>query len=187
MIRRVIVLMIGALALASCGGASDVPAARPAVPHVIAADSKLLDDSGQLTILKQGDLAPDFQYTLNDGSAHKLSDLRGKKVLVNFWATWCGPCRLEMPDLQRALNDYGDAVVVLGVNKIENREVITPFADEVQVAFPLIPNKSGDISGRYGALNLPTSYFINTDGTIGFRQVGVMNYDFIKKHIDQLK
>ena len=183
------VLTVATLALAACGsGASgESSTAHPVGKPVVATESKLLDDSGLLTLLKAGDVAPDFQYTLGDGTAHKLSDLRGKKVLVNFWATWCGPCRSEMPDLQKATQAYGGSFSVLGVNWREQPDVIGPFAQELGISFPLIPNPSEDITRRYGVRNAPLSYFLNTDGTIGFRQIGVMNYDFITMHIDQLK
>jgi peroxiredoxin len=92
-----------------------------------------------------------------------------------------------MPDLQKALSAAGDTVVVLGVNKAQELKEIAPFADELRISFPLIANQAGDIAARYGAQNLPTSYFINTDGTIGLRKTGVMNYSFIKTHLDLLK
>ncbi|MFL5800318.1 MAG: TlpA family protein disulfide reductase [Roseiflexaceae bacterium] len=182
-------LLCIALVLAACGaGGSDTKTAPQAGgPHVIAAESRLLDSSGAAVMPNVGEIAPDFEYTLSDGTRHRLSDLRGKKVLLNFWATWCEPCRAEMPDLQHALDTYGNSVVVLGVNKLETVAVIPPFADELGVSFPLIVNTKGDISNRYGAKNIPTSFFINADGTIGFRQIGVMTYDFMKTRLDQLK
>jgi thiol-disulfide isomerase/thioredoxin len=187
MTRRTIMCLIVALALVACGAGGSTPTGPAQGTHVIASDSKLLDTSTAASILKPGDIAPDFEYTLGDGTMHTLSQLRGKRVLINFWATWCGPCRSEMPDLQKALGDYGDSVIVLGVNKIEHANVIAPFADELGIGFPLITNTQGDISDRYGARLLPTSYFLNSDGTIAFRQIGVMNYTFIKMQIDQLK
>jgi len=102
------------VALAACGGTAAAPASAPGKP-VIAAKSQLLGDAGQGGIPEVGQVAPDFQYTTPDGATHKLSDLRGKKVLLNFWATWCAPCRSEMPDIQKALDESGDAVAVLGV------------------------------------------------------------------------
>jgi thiol-disulfide isomerase/thioredoxin len=185
MIRRMCALGLLALALSACGGAA--PAIGPAVPHTIAQESKLVDTTAPVDLPQVGQVAPDFQYTMADGSTHLLSQLRGKKVLVNFWATWCGPCRSEMPDLQKALGETGDSVVVLGVNKAQELKEIAPFADELRISFPLIANPAGDIAGRYGAQNLPTSYFINSDGTIGLKKTGVMNYSFIKTHLDLLK
>jgi thiol-disulfide isomerase/thioredoxin len=190
MLKWISILVIATLGLVACGPASAVdtqPAALAKVPHVIAPDSKLLDDSSAGAMPNVGESAPDFEYTLSDGTTHRLSELRGKRVLLNFWATWCEPCRAEMPDLQRAADTYGADVVILGINKLEPVAVIPPFADELQVRFPLIVNTKGDIANRYGARNIPTSFFINTDGTVGFRQIGVMDYDFVKQHLDQLK
>ena len=183
--RRMLTLGLLALALAAC--ASATPPAGPSVPHTIAPESKLVGDTAPADLPQVGQPAPDFQYTMPDGSTHTLAQLRGKKVLVNFWATWCGPCRSEMPDLQKALGETGDAVVVLGVNKAQELKEIAPFADELRISFPLIANQAGDIAGRYGAQNLPTSYFINSDGTIGLKKTGVMNYTFIKTHLELLK
>jgi peroxiredoxin len=183
--RRMLTLGLLALALSAC--ASAAPPSGSAVPHTIAPESKLVDNTAPVDIPQVGQIAPDFQYTMPDGSTHTLSQLRGKKVLINFWATWCGPCRSEMPDLQKALGEAGDSVVVLGVNKAQELKELAPFADELRISFPLIANPAGDIAGRYGAQNLPTSYFINSDGTIGLKKTGVMNYTFIKTHIDQLK
>jgi peroxiredoxin len=183
--KHVLLLSLIALALASCGGTAAAPAPAPGEP-VVASSSKLLD-TAQLGIPETGQAAPDFQYTMPDGTTTRLSDLRGKKVLLNFWATWCGPCRSEMPDLQKALDEAGETLVVLGVNKGELPDVIGPFADELGISFPLIPNPDADIAGRYAVAFMPTSYFINTDGTIGLRKTGVMSYSFIKSHLDQLK
>jgi thiol-disulfide isomerase/thioredoxin len=186
-----VVLLVAALLLAMCGagagesGARATPGARP--PRTIAADSRLLDGSGTTLMPNVGEPAPDFEYTLSDGTTHKLSDLRGKKVLLNFWATWCEPCRSEMPDLQQAAETYGSDVAILGVNKLEPAAVIPPFVDEVPVGFPLIVNTKGDISSRYAAKNIPTSFFIDTGGRVAFRRIGVMTYEFITQHLDQLK
>jgi peroxiredoxin len=187
MIRRSArIILLAALALAACGGQA-APAAPATSTRVIAAESKLLGDTGALGIPEVGQAAPDFQYTMPDGTTHRLSELRGKKVLLNFWATWCAPCRTEMPDIQKALAESGDSVVVLGMNKQEQPDVMRAFADQIGVGFTLIANPEGDIASRYAAINLPTSYFIGTDGTIGLRKTGVMNYTFIKTHLDELK
>ncbi|MBK9715451.1 MAG: TlpA family protein disulfide reductase [Kouleothrix sp.] len=189
MMRHMFTLALAALALAACGGSAATTPPQPLVAGqaVVASESKLLDAGGQSGIPEVGQAAPDFQYTMPDGTTHRLSDLRGKKVLLNFWATWCGPCRSEMPDIQKAIDENGGAVVVLGVNKAEQPELIAPFADELKVGFLLIANPDDDIPSRYAAINLPTSYFINTDGTIGLRKTGLMSYSFIKAHLDQLK
>jgi peroxiredoxin len=188
MARRIALLISCAIALVACGStASGTTPVEATGTRAVAVESRIVGETGQAGIPEVGTPAPDFEYTFADGTTRKLSDLRGKKVLINFWATWCAPCRLEMPDLQKALAEVGDSAVVLGVNKAEQAEVIGPFADELGVSFPLIANPNGDIASRYAAQLLPTSYFINSDGTIGLRKTGVMNYSFIKTHLDQLK
>lgn len=182
---RLLFLSVMLALLVACGQASAPVPAIGAAPGTIAVASKSLDSASALPQI--GELAPDFEYTLADGATRRLSDLRGKKVLVNFWASWCGPCREEMPAIQRALGQYGDSVAVLGVNKLEDFDTIKQYAGEVKVDFPLIANPTGDITTRYRVAALPISYFINSDGTIGARQIGVMDYDTLKQKLDSLK
>jgi thiol-disulfide isomerase/thioredoxin len=161
------------LGLAACGaGRSDASAPTPDTSQVVLASASALIDAGSGRPAV-GEVAPDFSYTLADGSIHRLSELRGKRVLLNFWATWCLPCREEMPDLQQAAGAQSD-LVVLAVNRNEAPEAIARFGAEIGVRFPLIANISGDISDRYGATSLPLSYFINSDGTISGRQIGAL-------------
>lgn len=189
MIRQITLVVLTLLALAACGApraaAPSVP--TPGGPRTIAPESRLLDSAEAALAPQAGETAPDFEYRLADGTALRLSELRGKKVLINFWATWCDPCREEMHDLQRVQDERGDSLVVLGVNKVERAEVIPPFADEFGITFPLIANTDGDISDRYAAKNIPTTYFINSDGTIDFRKIGVMDYSFIVSRLDQMR
>lgn len=183
-------LMLGA---AACGVQ---PAGTPAASQpntgtgglaapTVAVESRLLDRDNDAIPL-QGQIAPDFAYTFADGATQRLSDLRGRKVIVNFWATWCGPCEEEMPDLQRLANERSD-VVVLGVNKLELVDAIIPFVQERALTFTMIANPDGDISERYGAKNIPISYFIHSDGTIGFRHLGIMSYEMMLEQVEQLR
>jgi peroxiredoxin len=135
-----------------------------------------------------GEMAPDFAFTLADGTTQKLSDLRGKKVLINFWATWCPPCMAEMPDIQEAADTYeNEGFVVLAVNSAEEQAKVEAFAEEYNLTIPLITNRSGDISMAYGARNLPTSFFLNTDGTISYRQIGIMDKAFIETRLENMQ
>jgi thiol-disulfide isomerase/thioredoxin len=122
-----------------------------------------------------------------DGSVHKLSELRGKRVLVNFWATWCMPCREEMPELQRTADANGDDLVVLAVNRNEAPSAIAKFGNEIGVTFPLLVNIAGDIGDRYGATSLPVTYFIKSDGTIASKQLGALSPALLAKHLEGLQ
>jgi peroxiredoxin len=191
------VLSLLVLLLAACGlspdtspSAAETGSERQAVgggPATIAVESVLLEESagGPLNV---GDVAPDFSYTLPDGSSQSLSDLRGQKVMVNFWATWCPPCMAEMPDIQQAYDQYHDeGFMVLAVNRNEELGRIGTFAQEMGLTIPLIADPAGNIGDAYGARNLPTTYFINTDGTVDFRQQGIMTLEFIEQRIEDMQ
>jgi thiol-disulfide isomerase/thioredoxin len=185
-INRQLGLLLMIIVLVGCGVQPAVaPTPAIALPANIAGDSRLVEASGRGT-LSTGEFAPDFVFSTIDGST-KLSDLRGKVVIVNFWATWCGPCKQEMPDLQAIADSYGDSVKVVGVNKLELADVIAPYAEQLDVTFTLVANPSGDISERYGVRNLPTTFFIRPDGTIGEWKLGALTHQQIVDVIEQIK
>ncbi len=187
-LRRLAALALGVALLAACGpGAASAPAPSGPVVSNIAVSSRLLDRSGSTDLPEVGQPAPNFEFTMADGTVRKLSDLRGTPVIVNFWATWCGPCRAEMPDLQRTQREAGTGLVVLGVNKLELVDKIQSFAQELNITFPLIANPDGDISERYAAKNIPISFFIRADGTVGARHFGVMRYESIQQELAKVR
>jgi peroxiredoxin len=184
--RRALVAL-ALVALAGCGAPVAGPA--PAIPEGLAPNvavrSELAGGGGGLPVV--GEQAPDFSYTFADGRAARLSELRGTRVLINFWATWCAPCKEEIPALQQIADERGGELAVLGINKLETLDVIGPFVDELDIRFTLVANPNGDISDRYGAKNIPISYFINSDGTVGAIHLGVMTYDEIRAAVDALR
>lgn len=125
--------------------------------------------------LEIGDLAPDFASVTPEGQPIALSDFRGSVVLLNFWATWCGPCRIEMPGFQRQYMAYGDqGLVILAVNNAEPVDLVTAFRDQLRLTFPIVMDESGEIQRQYGILNYPTSLAIDRDGRIVSRHFGVV-------------
>lgn len=136
--------------------------------------------SARVVGLEVGHRAPDFRTTTVGGEPVALSDLRGKVVLLNFWATWCGPCRLEMPEFQRQFEAHVDErFTILAVNNGEPPETIRRFGDELGLTFPLALDESAAIQAQYGVFSYPTSLLLNRDGVIVARHFGVLTAEQI--------
>jgi len=118
--------------------------------------------------LAEGNLAPNFEFSSFAGERLKLTDYRGRPVLLNFWATWCGPCRVELPDMETAMERYqGQRLAVIAVNSGESLAAGRRFLDQLDVrltAFAYDPEQA--IVKRYSLIGMPTSYFINAEGVI---------------------
>lgn len=129
--------------------------------------------------LEVGQRAPDFEAQTLDGETVALSDYRGQTVLVNFWATWCGPCREEMPDFETIYNLHrAEGFVVLAVNNAEDRGTVRAFAGELGLTFPIVLDETGAINDTlYGSAiqGYPTSLLIDPDGIIVQRFSGPVN------------
>lgn len=138
-----------------------------------------------------GDKAPDFALQTMNGEEMKLSDLRGKKVILNFWATWCPPCRAEMPDMQKFYEkNAGEGIEILAVNLTDSEKSladIEQFMDEFEITFPVLLDEQSEVAMAYYAFSIPTSYFIDSNGAIQQKMVGAMNYDFMVKQIGQME
>ena len=130
--------------------------------------------------------APDFTLETVDGESLRLSDLRGKVVAVNFWATWCAPCRLEMPDLQERAERFPDRLAVIGVNFAETAEEVDAFRREVGVDFPLLLDPEADVQRLYRVLGYPTTFFIDEEGTIRFQHIGLMSGGQLDEYLQQM-
>jgi len=122
-----------------------------------------------------GKLAPDFKFTNPGGEIISLSDFRGSSVVLNFWATWCGPCKFEMPLLQALAHDEEKAakgLVLLTVNGGESAEDVAKFMYEYGYSFPVLLDTQNDIVRAYNVRGIPTTFFIDRDGIIREIKVG---------------
>lgn len=136
--------------------------------------------------LKVGAKAPDFDLKTLAGDKVKLSDLKGKKVMLNFWATWCPPCKAEMPAMEEFHKEAGDDVVILAVN-IDPHLDVKAFIDENGITFPILLDEEDKVNETYQVLSIPTTYFIDTKGNIGNKYIGAMNLDAMKQYTKDLK
>lgn len=134
--------------------------------------------------LEVGNHAPDFELETLDGGEAKLSDFKGQKVIVNFWATWCPPCRAEMPDFEDAYVE--DDLEILAVNLTEseaNEGRVQDFIDELELTFPILMDRKSDISEMFNVMTYPTTYIVDSEGMIQFRAYGAINSDIIEREL----
>ena len=116
---------------------------------------------------EEGAMAPNFLLEELKGGEVRLSDLRGQAVVINFWATWCAPCRKEMPQLVQAYEKYkSDGLVVLAVNLQEGKSIASKFADDFGMDFPVVVDRDGEVGDLYRLLGLPTTYFVDREGIV---------------------
>jgi cytochrome c biogenesis protein CcmG, thiol:disulfide interchange protein DsbE len=133
-----------------------------------------------------GSPAPDFELAVLDGGRQRLSDLRGRVVLVNFWATWCDPCRLEMPDLQARADRWSDRLTVLGVDFDEPEADVRSFRDELGLTFPLLLDPGANVQELYRVVGYPTTVFVDAQGTVRAIHVGIMSPEQIDRYLAEL-
>ncbi len=130
--------------------------------------------------LDVGNLAPDFQLQTVDGQTIKLSTLRGKKVILNFWATWCPPCKLEVPEIEKfytANKDKGIEVLAVDLTKTEKSlEDVPAFIKTYGITYPVLLDTKVEIADLYQAYSIPTTYILDSQGVIRRKVVGPMTY-----------
>lgn len=144
--------------------------------------------TGRSPSTEVGRAAPDFLLQTPDGGQLRFSDLRGKPVLVNFWASWCSPCRQEMPEIVKAYDAHtADGLVVLAVDLQENDGAVKDFAHEFGMAFPIVIDRTGSVGDawRIGGpvQGIPSSYFVDRGGIVRARVFGPMTAETIDENL----
>lgn len=123
-----------------------------------------------------GKSAPDFELTDLNGDSVQLSDYRGQKVFLNFWASWCPPCRAEMPDVQRLHQENFEDFMIIAVNVGENKTAAADFIRENNLDFKVVLDNDQSVSREYLVRGIPTSYFVDENGVIINKISGVISY-----------
>ncbi|MGD9935160.1 MAG: TlpA family protein disulfide reductase [Dehalococcoidia bacterium] len=169
----VLLVAVGAF-LAWSPEANDAPRATPL-------DVGLLDDAK----VEVGKRAPDFGLVdARDGvTVRRLSDYRGSTVVLNWYASWCGPCRRELPDFEEAFQALGPNVVVLAVNLRESPSAATGILDDTGATFPAVLDSDGDVAARFGVRGMPTTFFIDGDGIVRMAGAGTITREQLKAEL----
>ncbi|RPF55899.1 TlpA disulfide reductase family protein [Aquisalibacillus elongatus] len=137
--------------------------------------------------LEVGSQAPDFELKTLEGETVKLSDYRGKRVMLNFWATWCPPCRAEMPDMQKFYEEKDVEILAVNLYSTEDSmEDVEEFVDEFGLTFQIPIDEDDDVSIEYQIMAYPTSYFVDSQGIIRHKSMGAMNYEMMIQEYEKM-
>ncbi|HLR07698.1 MAG TPA: redoxin domain-containing protein [Bacillota bacterium] len=154
-----------------------------------AADSTGEDDGDttEKVGLEIGNVAPDFELNTLEGETVNLSDYRGEKVMLNFWATWCPPCRAEVPDMQRFFEDKDVTILAVNLTSTESSEkVVTDFVEDYGMTFDVLLDENTQVASQYQIQPIPTSFLINSDGTIHNKAFGALNYEMMIQEYEKM-
>ena len=156
----------------------------------LSADKTGASTSGNIPAPQVGFAAPDFSLKTPTGESYTLSELRGQAVLVNLWATWCPPCRAEMPTIEAMYQEYKDqGFVVLAIDMTYQDDpfAVVPFVKEFELSFPILLEETGDVASAYQLRSLPSSFFINRDGIISEIVIGgPMSEALLRTRIEEI-
>ena len=166
-------IIIGAVGIAALAGIAYV-ATLPAVPSISAPPDS--EDLAALEIApSQGSLAPDFSLFNLEGEQITLSELRGHPLMINLWATWCAPCRIEMPHIQDRFERYADeGFLVLAVDFDEPANLVAGFRDELGLTFDILLDPGAEVQELYRNRNYPSTFFVDENGVIQVQHIGLM-------------
>ncbi|MEH6944536.1 peroxiredoxin family protein [Bacillus sp. JJ722] len=139
----------------------------------------------ELPGLDVGGKAPNFTLQNLEGENVSLSDYKGKKVILNFWATWCPPCRKEMPALEKFYQQNKNKIEILAINTDPKNDV-AGYVNSMNLTFPILLDEKSEVSGQYDILSLPTTYFIDEKGKLVKKQIGELTFEQLNQIMSEL-
>lgn len=144
-----------------------------------------------LTVMQKGELAPQLNLQTTAGDTFSLQALHGKKVVLNFWASWCPPCREEMPALQSYYDDFQDEhnVEVIAINlasRDQNRERVAKFIEQYRLTLPMPLDTEGLAADRYRVVTIPTTYMIDTNGRVQHQIQGPVDERMLQQYVQSM-
>src|SRR5690625_4623501 len=138
--------------------------------------------------LEIGNIAPDFTLSTLTGEEVSLSDFRGQRVMINFWATWCPPCRAEMPDMEKF--HLNEDIVILAINLTETEpsiQQVQDFVDEFNLTFPILLDETITVATAYEIRPIPTSLLVDSNGIIQNKAFGALTYDLMVAEFEKMQ
>lgn len=173
--EKIVALLIAFIFIAGCGQQNDVADANSIEVNSQANEEKQEVQETEKSIgLKPGQIPPSLALETMTGDTFSEASLKGKKVAINFWASWCGPCHMEMPDLVRFADENQDDFIVVAINVAETLKEVEPFVEAYGIEFPVLLDRTGELTQQYQVIGLPTTIFLHSDGTIASKHVGVL-------------
>ena len=186
-VARLVSVIVGLLLVAAVVGCGNsAPAATPA-PQSIATTTAVVGGTPARPAerVQVGYSAPDFTVKSPDGTPITVSAHRGTAVILNFWATWCGPCKLEIPDLVSIQDEYKDRLTIIGIDVREDKDTVSDYIAAHHMTYPVGIDGTGILGNRFNVHSYPRSFFLNRDGIITYIAFGALDYDQIKTHVEE--
>jgi peroxiredoxin len=185
-VAGLVLAAIAGFLLFSSRSGSGAPADTSNVPEGLAVATLAgVKNSGAQPV--QGKPAPNFAFRYPDGKSYALADFKGQPVIVNFWATWCPPCRREMPGLVKAYETYkDDGLMIIEVDVAEPPETVAKFVQEYNMTMPVVLDQRQEVTRLYRTDSFPTSFFIDKDGVIQVRWVGYLPEDQLELNLKKI-
>ncbi|MEA3335670.1 MAG: TlpA disulfide reductase family protein [Chloroflexota bacterium] len=186
-LQAVLIVLVVVLVFTSCASSQDASGLPQDIGVLPVLSTSGVDNNGRE--FEMGQAAPDFLVVNKDGSTSSLSDWQGQPVVINFWASWCGPCKAEMPEFVEAYEAHReDGLVILGINADlqKQEEKALEFMDEYRVSFPVALERRNEIMRLFETTGLPTTVFIDREGNVAGIWKGYLSRELLDEFIAKI-